>query len=39
LEAVRGEEGGETGGGCFFIFLREEGLRLRKRNGFRVFYL
>ena len=21
----------------FFIFLREEGLRLRKRNGFRVF--
>jgi hypothetical protein len=23
----------------FIIFLREEGLRLRKRNGFRVFYL
>jgi hypothetical protein len=35
---VRGEEGGETGGGCFFIFLREEGLRLRKRNEFRFFF-
>jgi hypothetical protein len=35
--AVGGEEGGGTGGG-FFYFLREEGLRLRKRNGFRVFY-
>jgi hypothetical protein len=23
----------------FLFFLREEGLRLRKRNGFRVFYL
>jgi hypothetical protein len=39
LEAVRGEEGGGMGGDCFFIFLREEGLRLRKRNEFRVFYL
>ena len=23
---------------AFFYFLRNEGLRLRKRNGFRVFY-
>jgi hypothetical protein len=37
LEAVRGEESGETGGGYFYFF-REEGLGLRKRNGFRVFY-
>jgi len=36
--AVGGEEGGATGGG-FFCFLREEGLRLRKRNGFRFFIL
>ena len=35
---MRGEEGGETGGDCFFIFLREEGLRLRKRNEFRFFF-
>ena len=36
--AVGGEEGGATGGG-FFCFLREEGLRLRKRNGFRFFFI
>jgi hypothetical protein len=51
VEAVRGKEAGTAVGGCerrrrwgkraaaVFYFLREEGLRLRKRNGFRVFYL
>ena len=39
LEAVRGEEGGGTGGGSIFYFLREEGLRLRNKNEFRVFFI
>jgi hypothetical protein len=30
---------GEWAAPVFFIFLKEEGLRLRKRNEFRVFYL
>jgi hypothetical protein len=37
LEAVRGEEGWGTGDGSIFYFLREEGLRLRNKNEFRVF--
>jgi len=36
---VRGEEGGGTGGGSIFYFLREEGLRLRNKNEFRVFFI
>ena len=34
----QGQKRGE-GGGLFFLKKREEGLRLRRRNRFRFFYL
>jgi len=30
---------GERAAAVFFIFLREEGLRLRNKNEFRVFFI